>query len=50
MIEVYEKSLHKSVCNFKNWAQENYPEWTEENDNGEWEVGSYEFVEMCINI
>lgn len=50
MNEVYEKELHESVCSFKRWAEKNYPKWTEENDNGEWEVGSYEFNEMCSNI
>lgn len=50
MNELYAERLHKSVCSFKKWAQINYPEWNEENDNGEWEIGSYEFDEMCSNI
>lgn len=50
MSESYEKKLQESVCNFKKWAQINYPEWSEEDDNGEWEIGSYEFEEMCSNI
>lgn len=29
---IYEKKLHESVCDFKKWAQINYPEWKEEND------------------
>lgn len=49
-MESYEKSLHESVCNFKKWAHNNYPQWSEEDDNGEWEPGSYEFKEMCSNI
>ena len=50
MNEVYEKKLHESVCNFKKWAQRNYPEWSEENDSGEWEPRSAEFGEMIYNI
>ena len=46
MNESYDKKLHDSVCSFKNWAQINYPEWDEETDNGEWEIGSFEFQEM----
>ena len=30
------KELHKKVQRFKKWAQTNYPERTEDNDNGEW--------------
>ena len=30
------KELHKIVQRFKNWAETNYPEITEDNDNGEW--------------
>ncbi len=47
---VNEKQLHKSVCKFKRWAKHNHPTITEDDDNGEWELGSYEFDEMCDNI
>jgi len=47
---VNEKRLHKSVCKFKKWAKHNHPTITEDDDNGEWELGSYEFDEMCDNI
>ncbi len=47
---VNEKRLHKSVCKFKRWAKHNHPTITEDDDNGEWELGSYEFDEMCDNI
>ena len=50
MSESYVKRLHESVCNFRKWAQINYPKWSEENDNGEWEIGSYEFEEMSGSI
>lgn len=50
MIEIYEKKLHKSVCDFKKRAQKIKPDWSEENDNGEWEIGMCEFDEMYNNI
>lgn len=31
-----EKILHEKVCEFKTWQKDNYPNVTEENDNGEW--------------
>lgn len=50
MIKVNEKRLHKSVYKFKRWAKRNYPTKTEDNDNGEWELGSNEFDKMYDNI
>ncbi len=50
MSKVNEKRLHKSVCKFKRWAKRNYPTKTEDDDNGEWELGSYEFDKMYDNI
>ena len=32
----YEKNLHKKAAAFKVWAKRNYPQITEETDNGEW--------------
>lgn len=43
----YEKKLHKKVIKFKKRADKDYPDWSEENDNGEWEIGLDEFDEMC---
>lgn len=43
-------NLHKSVLNFKKWAKKYYPHRTEDNDNGQWELGSREFDEMCSRI
>ena len=31
--------LYEKVDIFKSWAKQNYPEKTEEDDNGEWEIG-----------
>lgn len=36
MLEEYEKDLHTKVNRFKAWAKENFPAFSEENDNGEW--------------
>ena len=46
----YQTSLHESVNQFKVWAKENYPHVTEDTDNGEWEIASLEFDDMCCNI
>lgn len=46
----YEKELHKKVNKFKRRANKNYPNWSERNDNGEWEIGLSEFDEMCSVI
>lgn len=43
----FEKELHKKVIKFKQIADKYYPNWNEKNDNGEWEIGLYEFDEMC---
>lgn len=36
MIAEYEKDLHTKVNRFKAWTKENFPAFSEENDNGEW--------------
>lgn len=41
----YESQFDILVKNFKRWAEKNYPDITEENDNGEW-VFCDEFDEM----
>lgn len=43
----YEKRLHKSVIKFKKIADRVNPEWSEMNDNGEWEIDLDEFDKMC---
>ena len=44
-IEEYEKDLHTKVNRFKAWTKENFPAFSEENDNGEW-CFCDEFFEM----
>lgn len=43
----WEKRLHKSIIKFKKRADIVHPQWSEMHDNGEWEIGLYEFDEMC---
>lgn len=38
MSDMAEK-LYKEIHKFIRWADKNYPDWGEENDNGEWEFG-----------
>ena len=45
MVEEYEKDLHTKVNRFKAWTKENFPAFSEENDNGEW-CFCDEFYEM----
>ena len=33
------EKLYKEIQNFIRWADKNHPDWGEENDNGEWEIG-----------
>ena len=33
------EKLYKEIHKFIRWADRNYPDWGEENDNGEWEFG-----------
>ena len=52
MTNEFENELHLKVNAFKIWAKANYPEITEDNDNGEWCFGD-EFDEMiacALNI
>lgn len=46
----YENRLHKSVIRFKKRADKVHPQWSEQHDNGEWEIDLYEFDEMCSTI
>lgn len=46
MIDEYEKNLHLAVTAFQLWAHKNYPQITEETDNGEW-CFCPEFDAMC---
>lgn len=45
MLDCGKRKLHTKVNHFRNWANTNYPEITEKNDNGEWCFGA-EFDEM----
>lgn len=47
MFVSYEKRLHNSVIKFRKKADKVHPQWSETHDNGEWEIGLYEFDEMC---
>ena len=38
--------LHLTVAFFKAWADQNFPAYNEDHDNGEWEIGSDEFDAM----
>ncbi|MCI9082106.1 MAG: hypothetical protein HFI70_07320 [Lachnospiraceae bacterium] len=39
-------TLHKQVMEFKRFQKKYYPQMTEENDNGEWEIGLRQWNEM----
>lgn len=39
-------TLHKRVINFKQFQMRHYPQITEKNDNGEWEIGHRQWEEM----
>lgn len=39
-------TLHKRVIKFKHFQMKHYPEVTEKNDNGEWEIGHRQWDEM----
>ena len=42
------EKLYKEIELFKKWADENYPDWSEENDNGDWVMEEHShFREMC---
>lgn len=42
------EKLYKEIELFKKWADENYPDWSEENDNGDWVMEEQShFREMC---
>lgn len=43
----YERKLHKAVSRFKKRADKSYPNWSEQRDNGEWEIDFVEFDDMC---
>ena len=34
------KNLYREIRSFKRWAEKYYPDRDEENDNGEWEIGT----------
>ncbi|MBR4163171.1 MAG: hypothetical protein IKR11_06585 [Solobacterium sp.] len=44
--ETVTEKLHLTVERFKIWADQNFPEYNEDHDNGEWEIGSDEFDAM----
>lgn len=42
------EELYSEIELFSKWAETYYPEWSEKNDNGEWELGmDSHFYEMC---
>lgn len=42
------EELYREIEIFSKWAETYYPEWSEQNDNGEWEMGrDSHFYEMC---
>ena len=42
----YERKLHRAVAKFVKEADKKYPNWSERNDNGEWEIGLDKFDDM----
>ena len=42
----YERKLHGAVAQFVKEADKKYPNWSERNDNGEWEIGLDKFDDM----
>lgn len=46
MLEKDAVTLHKQVMEFKRFQKKHYPQMTEENDNGEWEIGLRQWDEM----
>ena len=44
-----EKVLHREIRSFRRWAEKNHPNWDEENDNGEWEIGVDNHFEEMVN-
>lgn len=42
----YERKLHRAVAQFVKEADKKYPNWSERNDNGEWEIGLDKFDDM----
>lgn len=44
--ETVTDKLHITIEQFKAWADQHFPAYNEEHDNGEWELGSDEFEAM----
>lgn len=48
------EELYREIEIFSKWAETNYPEWSENNDNGEWEMGLnshyYEMCDAAVNV
>ena len=44
-----EINLYKEIRAFKLWAEKNHPNWGEENDNGEWEIGVDNHFDEMVN-
>ena len=44
-----EKKLYREIRSFKLWAEKNHPNWNEENDNGEWEIGVDNHFDEMVN-
>lgn len=44
-----ENNLYREIRSFKLWAEKNHPNWDEENDNGEWEIGVDNHFDEMVN-
>ena len=41
------EKLYQEIKKFTKWADQCQPTWSEERDNGEWELGYPHFEELC---
>lgn len=41
------EKLYREIEKFTKWADQCQPAWSEERDNGEWELGYPHFEELC---
>lgn len=48
------EELYREIEIFSKWAETYYPKWSENNDNGEWEMGTdshfYEMCDAAVNV
>ena len=43
----HKEKLYREIKKFTKWADQCQPTWSEERDNGEWELGYPHFEELC---